>query len=50
MGKATDIPVIVIKKCSTLITEHVCGFMNNFIENWYFLRHTEERFYNSYFS
>ena len=31
-GKASDIPIIVIKKCSTIITEHICGFMNNFIE------------------
>ena len=31
-GKASDIPIIVIKKCSTIITEHICGFMHNFIE------------------
>ena len=31
-GKASDIPIIVIKKCYTIITEHICGFMNNFIE------------------
>ena len=31
-AKKKDIPIIVIKKCSTIITEHICGFMNNFIE------------------
>ena len=31
-GKASDIPIIVIKKRSTIITEHICGIMNNFIE------------------
>ena len=31
-GKASDIPIIVIKKCSTLITKHTCGFINNFME------------------
>ena len=31
-GKASDIPIIVIKKCYTLIAEYICGFMNNFIE------------------
>ena len=31
-GKASDILIIVIKQYSTLITEHICGFMNNFLE------------------
>ena len=35
-GKASDIPIIVIKKCSTIITEHICGLMNNFIEIGFF--------------